>query len=450
MKRVHLFILLFSVISSLCSVSVFASPTGELVTGMRVFDNDTTFRYDYFYDTGGRKVLETNYFQSGNSWTRNRQTEWVYRDGNCVQQIERVFVQNAWRTVFGIDYAYNQSVLSSEIRYQITSQQDTVFCSKSVYSADSRFLSLRRDFIYRNNCWVNTELLATSARAGNKDTTLIILYDAAGNDTTAYRYINSYNLQSVLSNQIQQLRDSDKWVNSEQINWYYKSDGSALSSCRVKKWNSEQAQWENYQRVDYDYDTAGKLVSETALYWYMMFWVYDFRYDYVLDTDGFVLEKNMSVPLYNDWRKLISIGYSNFTNGNARKMESVFDFWGGTSGDKVSSYIPFVFNGEAMIRKAKSIELTYAASDTAQSVNDIKDGLQLKIFPNPSIGMFYIDSFNYTVVSWQVFDLAGRIVRSNNEQMTTAVVDITDLPRGVYLLKAYTPGAVLSQKLIKN
>lgn len=449
MKRIHLLILLFSGILLLGSFSVRASSVGELVTEMRVYDNDTTYRYDYFYDASGRKVLETKYYQSGNLWIRTTQTEWIYRDGNCVQQVERAFEQNAWRATFGIDYTYNQSVLSAETRYRFNRNQDTLYSSKTTFSDDNRYASQRWEFVFQSNRWINTQQHATSLRVAQVDTTWITFRDASGADTASYRYINTYSPQSVLLNQIQQEMDSAKWKNMELIKWYYKTDGSTLYSYRVKKWNAELKTWDNYQRIDYEYDNSGKLISESALYWYMMFWVSDFRYEYVLDTDGGVVQKNLAVPLYNDWRKLISIDYSGFENGNARKMESSFDFWGGTTGEKVSSFIPYQFNGETVIRKAKSIELRFSA-DTAQSVNDVKSSVPLKVFPNPSDGVFYIDSFNQTVFSWQVVDLSGRVVCTKNEQITTGVVDITGLPRGVYLLKAQTQAGVVSQKLIKN
>jgi len=99
------------------------------------------------------------------------------------------------------------------------------------------------------------------------------------------------------------------------------------------------------------------LKSETYQRWKTQFWVNDLRYDYKYDSSNKLLKKILFKEVYNDWRGLITINYSDFTNNKANTIESVYDFWGVTTGELTTSYIPFVFNTEMTIQKAKTFIL---------------------------------------------------------------------------------------------
>ena len=60
----------------------------QLITELKVVDNDTVFRYTYLYDDLANKVLETKFYQQDSIWIRKSQNEWIYSGSKCVTQRE--------------------------------------------------------------------------------------------------------------------------------------------------------------------------------------------------------------------------------------------------------------------------------------------------------------------------------------------------------------------------
>jgi hypothetical protein len=133
-------------------------------------------------------------------------------------------------------------------------------------------------------------------------------------------------------------------------------------------------------------------------------------------------------------------------------MESKYEFWGGNTGELVASYIPFNFNNEIAIQRGKSLQVFYTGiNDSTQSLPQISSTLHtIPVYPNPSEGMYYINSQEYGVQSWVVTDLSGRVLKTQNQAISSGVIDITELPRGIYILKVKTLTSQLTQKLLKD
>src|ERR1035437_1361674 len=87
------FIILHSV---LIPNKLLSSNDNQLVTEIRNFDNDSTFRYLYVYDNLGNKVLETKYYQQDSTWIRKSLNEWIYDGNKCSSQRERQWTNSGW------------------------------------------------------------------------------------------------------------------------------------------------------------------------------------------------------------------------------------------------------------------------------------------------------------------------------------------------------------------
>jgi len=311
--------------------------------------------------------------------------------------------------------------------------------SKKEYSwlTTGWILSLETDFVYLQN--------------GNTDSLTIINFQS-GNVMSQFLSTFIYNLDGTLKSQLFQGKTGNNWVNSELINWYYISNSSFIKSIHIKKWISDTSAWENTQKTDYVYNDSIELVTETYQRWSTMFWKNDIRYDYQYDNKNKLLKKTLSVPIYNDWRGLISINYSNSTSNNLNDIESKFEFWGGNTGELTTSYIPFLFNSEQSIQKGRSIQISYKINpDTILFTNELNSTTHsIPVFPNPSDGIFYINTQKYTIKSWTVTDMKGQILKKQNQSFQSGVIDLTDLPKGIYILHVTTLNEQLNQKLIKD
>jgi len=241
------------------------------------------------------------------------------------------------------------------------------------------------------------------------------------------------------------------WVNTELINWFYLKDSNQVLSQRNKKWIAETSKWENTQKIDYFY-ADNKLVTETYQRWKSMFWENDSQYDYKYDNNGLLINKILSIPIYHKWQGIVTITYSDFKNKKASLMESQFDFWGGNTGEFTTTFIPFLFNNEMAIQKGKRLQVSYLpVNETGIPVLKSFDLLKLiPVYPNPSVGIFYIDTREYSVQSWTITDLKGCVLKTQLQSTNSGVIDITDLPNGIYMLRVITREAHFTQKLVKE
>ncbi|HEY6915280.1 MAG TPA: T9SS type A sorting domain-containing protein [Paludibacter sp.] len=425
----------------------------QLITELKVFDNDSTFRYVYLYDNDGKKMLETRYYKQTNSWTRISQTEWLYEAGNCKHQIERNWKNNEWADSYKIDYNYLNGVLDNEIHKNYIDKAEQQL-KKVVYQYDQTKLTSKKEYSGKSNVW--TLMLQTDfkcSQTASVDSVITSVYQS-GNLINQYLAVNSYSVDGHLESQLQKEKASNNdWTNTQFVSWFYSPGYSRLLTERTKTWSPETSDWENYQRTDYEYDDNKQLVSETYQHWKMMFWESDLRYYYQHDADGNEIKKTLSKPIYHEWRDLISINYSDFTGNKANLMESKYEFWGGNTGELVSSFIPFNFNNETVIQRGRSLQISYldVAADTVSYIPETKNSIQsIPVYPNPSDGIYYINTQEYGVQSWVIADLDGRTLKNHVQSISSGVIDITDLPKGIYILKVITQTGQFTQKLIKQ
>jgi len=82
-----------------------------------------------------------------------------------------------------------------------------------------------------------------------------------------------------------------------------------------------------------------------------------------------------------------------------------------------------------------------------------KDDLQLKVYPNPSNGLYTVlltDNSN-SKLDLFVYDVLGNLLRKSEAiESSELKLDIQDLPKGIYLLKIKKGEQVYSERIIKN
>ncbi len=98
-------------------------------------------------------------------------------------------------------------------------------------------------------------------------------------------------------------------------------------------------------------------------------------------------------------------------------------------------------------------------TDTSECVNVTQVGLpemgdvfKINVFPNPSSGLYTLEfSEAYTDVQIQVMDISGKIIYQQNSNSTgTILLNISDSPAGLYILKLTTEKGVNALQLVKE
>jgi hypothetical protein len=90
-------------------------------------------------------------------------------------------------------------------------------------------------------------------------------------------------------------------------------------------------------------------------------------------------------------------------------------------------------------------------SSVMVNLSDTTENLDVNFFPNPSNGEISIDIANFTG-SWEVIvlNIMGNIVAQEHFSGNHCLLDLTDMPRGLYILKIKTNKSTLEKKIILN
>ena len=433
------------------SVKVFASSDNQLITELLIVDNDTTFRKIFYYDNLGNLALETKFYKKNESWIRLSQIEWVQYLTKSKMQIERIWINDSWKDVFVHEYEYLGDILNTET--QIAYNNGIALPIKKIaYKYKGDFIESKSESGWFNNAWkqtIKTEFF--SSKVMNSDSIITSVFQQ---DTVSKQYLSVQRFNEtgfLVSNVTKERTGNVDWINKDSVNWYYNPSSKLVTIQRNKKWSTQYLNWENAQNIIYEYDVSNKIVTETYQKWNFSFWENIVRYINEYNSDGQLILKSDLLPIYNSWRSIKSIKYSDFVNSKPNFIESFYDFWGGNTGELTESYIPFMFNNEMVIPKAKSLKIGYlSVTDTTNSTNQVAQFQPGNVYPNPSNGIFYIDNKQHEIFPWIVTDLNGRILKKNDMSRSTNVIDLTNLPRGIYLLRDMTSEIKTIQKLIKE
>lgn len=420
-----------------------------LITEIRLFDNDSTFKYVYLYNSYNQRVIETQYFLKDNVWKNLLQTEWYYSDSTEIGQAERKWNGNQWIDYYNITIERKNNI---RVENHYVPTINTANLQKTIEREyDNDTLKSERTYVIVGNTRQLTDSISHTYTKKQLTETIHKNFRNA-KITAAFKYIYSYYTDSKLATLtlLQQSNDS-LWENINKTSWFYKPGTSLISSQRTKKWNKVINNWENSQMLAYVYNADNQTEEEISYYWREMLWEKTIRYSYEYDSNGELSKKFFSKPIYNQWRNISTIQYGTLTSENKLDIESVYGFWGGNKGELVSAYIPFDFNNEAVIEKGKHIQLVYSEVNNSKNlIDNNKLAGKINVYPNPSNGVFYYNTNDYQVQSWAIYDLNGCVVLNSKPLKLSGAIDLSLLPSGIYFLKAISENEILIQKLIKQ
>jgi len=83
------------------------------------------------------------------------------------------------------------------------------------------------------------------------------------------------------------------------------------------------------------------------------------------------------------------------------------------------------------------------------SVNENNLSSQISIYPNPVKNLLFIELDNQKVTEITIIDYSGRVVKTITNN-TTKSIDVSDLIKGIYILKIATKNGVLTNRFIKQ
>jgi len=85
--------------------------------------------------------------------------------------------------------------------------------------------------------------------------------------------------------------------------------------------------------------------------------------------------------------------------------------------------------------------------DVASSINNVNSE-EVIFYPNPATDRLYLKNNNYTNAEIMIYDLQGKKVL--DRKLDSESIDISNLNKGIYIVKLVCPGKIIIKKLIKE
>ncbi len=433
---------------SFCFALQLSAENKQVVAEIHVSNNDSIFKYNYLYNNQAQPVVETKTLKNGTTWENISQTEWFRQADLHAGQVERIWADNKWNGRYSIRYQQIDAKII-ETHFVIENNIETEI-RKIEFASTNNLKTTQTEYSKANNNW-NKVLETTFFYSSNNltDSTIVIRYENGtlkSSYKTDYNYYPNASLKSII---VQVKNDFElMYINVSKSVYSYKAN--AIESLRNYSWNSKSSIWENDTKLEYLYDATGNIQDEISWQWNSMYWQQVLRYNYLYDTKNQLYKKLVSTPIYRDWRNTNSVNYLRQPDSHNMTIESVYGFWGGKAGDKLNTHIAFPFNDETIIRKAETIQLSYVPFiESAVTVNNASQPSLVRVYPNPSHGVFYISNFEASNSTWTLSGLNGTVYKNSGSNINSSVIDISELPNGIYLLNIRSASEIGTHKIVK-
>jgi hypothetical protein len=87
-------------------------------------------------------------------------------------------------------------------------------------------------------------------------------------------------------------------------------------------------------------------------------------------------------------------------------------------------------------------------TSTVTSVRDENLAERINIFPNPTSSVFTIKTENLKIKNLKLYSVLGQQVYENNAIQTNTNIDISHLPKAIYVLQVETESGIIVKKLV--
>lgn len=443
------FVLLLSIIQSEHNISPLYAEVNPLVREISVYRNDSVFRHTFYYDGNRNKVIENRFYVDRYSAYPISRTEWIYETNKCVSQREHKWNNTDWKTTYIINTEFNSDLKTKETFHSFKNNQEQID-KTVVYFYENNKLKSIETYIGTTENNIISEKTIYQYNDKQQISQQKLTTRESNESDTAYSVQYVYDLSGKLDSVILTNKNQDLIQNEYLTTYIYDKFSDNLTCQTQKKWNVISSKWESITKTEYAYNISNQLINEIFYHFNVMFWSPNTKYEYTYDSNGKLEQKVMYQPIYKQWRRIYTIEYGEKFNGQPNLMESKYNFWGGDAGTYINNYIPYYFNEEIAIMNANKMSIKYFI-DTTFVTNAYADKTWLKIYPNPSNGVFYISTQEHYIENWEVFNLSGVMVKNNQNKYQTGVVDLTNLPDGMYMIKVKTSdNKILKQKIAIN
>ncbi|WP_435415987.1 T9SS type A sorting domain-containing protein [Polaribacter aestuariivivens] len=366
-----------------------------------------------------------NQYYDGVNWVNNSRSTYIYDANNNLTE-EAYFSWNSINASWDLNaretYTYNsQNKIITDTYEDLDSSgnPEDGFRTNYTYNSNNQIIeSIDQEKI--NNVWVN-EHRNTFTYTNNKITGLLseewngsswVLVTEGSQRDASSRVVIKYGSNNLVSEYTYEEWNGSSWDLDGRDTYSYNSSNKAIENIS-QDWNGTS--YVNNYKAEYTYDGNGNLILEKDFDFENGTFTNSYEESYTFDTS-----KLMST-IINPFKD--KTGFAALTGEDQQFVNKIT---GSSTGNNDRTI--YYYNG------------------ATASVEDFT-ALNFKAYPNPTNGIFTIDTANFEVERIDLFNILGKKVFSTNQKQ----VDITSLSQGFYLLKVQTKeGKVASKRIIKN
>jgi len=403
-------------------------------------------RISFFYDLQGNRTVQIKERRSGGIFEKFEYAQWFYNENVCLSEVRQIWQNNEFVNKQRIDYDYltdkitNKTVKKWENATWVNFSQES-----NNYVGENLKTSIQRT--WENGAWLNQ--IKTEYEYINNNTISKMTFLLWSNN----QWVNNRKAEISLNEETFYLWNGMAWVADEKTTYLYNSLN--LKELEEKQtWDNNNQKWQKKIRFEYQYNVAGKIISQENTVWDNSRWQNDLKIIYSYDNQQNIVEKNYFSWINNMWR-IAYFDVFSYANENQTAIEAKKTFWGAAS-DEYQKHIPlFIKNNEYA-----KVFFGYRAEATYKPLSEViqDPGIEVKIpltstdfvvYPNPSVdGKFYFYmSPDFQIKTCAVFSINGKMVK-NFDNNNSNVLDLSDCKSGVYILKLESDKVKMKKKLV--
>jgi len=305
------------------------------------------------------------------------------------------------------------------------------------------------------NVWINS-MLIKKTYDDNNNVTSYLHQNWNGTDWENYwQHIYTYDINNNMTSDLRQGWSGNQWENSWQNTYEYDNNNNLIHEINYVDNGAELVTSEK----TIFYDSSNKLVRDST-HTSGNSWEYDVQGIYTYD-----LNANLVSLLFQSINGdlLENLARDLYTYDAANNQTSQFyQYWKDNtwvnSGLDTYKYDEYNFLTNSTLREWNTEGTMVTTGDsTVYYYHSLNTGINaigrnsesLKVFPNPSCGIFNIQSTN-NINSLEIYNSYGKLIRSESgfKQQTNSEIDLSNYCKGVYLLKIKLSTGIVSKKVL--
>ena len=324
-----------------------------------------------------------------------------------------------------------------------------LFQNHYIYDANN---NLTHDILqeWNGSAWINLEQ-SVYTYDSNSDLTTDTKQNWNGTS-----WDNIYLLEYTYDSQHNQLtRQSNIWIGTE---WSPGTKHSFTYDLQnrvtvqlVQSWISE---WTNSQQLLYTYDTNGDLEMVLNQLWNVMEWDDNYRNLYAHDSNHNRISIVRQDFVAGEWINMYQYMYTYDAFNNITLLLSQFynlDEW--IDQDRFIATYDVDQNRLTEVYQFHeqtwyNVDSTYYFYTLVSSNKELQPDIPMNIFPNPSYGSIHIE-LEHANVSATLVNAMGQVVWTSNDiSETSFMLQVAELPKGLYIFRVHDDDATYAHKLI--